>query len=79
MNNDELIKKVLIIASETFSVTKEEININSQQKDLENWDSLGHLNLILAIEENLKVKFNSVDILKMQSIKEIVKILVNNN
>ena len=40
---------------------------------------LGHLNLILAIEENLKVKFNSVDILKMQSIKEIVKILVNNN
>jgi acyl carrier protein len=30
--------------------------------DVEGWDSLGHIRLVIAIEERLKIKFNAFEI-----------------
>ena len=73
MSDANMINRISKIASEIFCVPVSEIYKDTQQGDLENWDSLGHLNLILAIEEKLEVKFLSIDILNMKSIKEIAE------
>ena len=73
MSDAKMIAIISKIASEIFCVPVAEIDKDTQQGDLENWDSLGHLNLILAIEEELEVKFLSIDILNMKSIKEIAE------
>ena len=72
MNNVSLFDKIIKIASEILSVPESEIKKNSKQEDVENWDSMGHLNLILAIEERLNVKFRSTDVMEMESINDIV-------
>lgn len=43
--------------------------------DIENWDSLGLIKLIVAIEKNLGLKFDLREAVKMKNIKEMVNII----
>ena len=43
--------------------------------DLPEWDSLGHQNLILALEHKFKLKFNIDEVLEMESVGEIIEII----
>lgn len=40
--------------------------------DLEEWDSLGNFNLLLAVEERLSVRFNIEAMASIKSIQELV-------
>jgi acyl carrier protein len=44
--------------------------------DVEGWDSLMHLQLIVAIENRLKVKFTSKEILQWKNVGEMVSSIV---
>jgi acyl carrier protein len=72
MDNKNLKDNIIKIAADIFSVEQSEINLSSKQEDFENWDSMGHLNLIMSIEEKLNVKFRSTDVMEMQSVNDIV-------
>ena len=43
--------------------------------DLNDWDSLGNFNLLLAIEQFYKVRFSNEEISGLKSVKEIVSSL----
>jgi len=43
--------------------------------DLEKWDSLNHLNLIIELEDKLNVSFTPDEIEKINSIENIINIL----
>lgn len=44
-------------------------------KDLEGWDSLAHLRLILAIERSFKIKFSTSEIGKLANVGELVALI----
>ena len=48
-----------IVVSEIFQNFNNEITLNMSPDDIEEWDSIGHLNLIMAVEKkyNLKIEF----------------------
>ncbi len=69
--------QIIEIASEVFFISKTEISLDSKVGELNNWDSLGHLNLILAIEGRFGVKFSANEIIKIKSINDILKKLEN--
>ena len=72
MDNKNLKDNIIKIAADIFSVQQSEIKLSSKQEDFENWDSMGHLNLIMSIEEKLNVEFRSTDVMEMQSVNDIV-------
>ena len=69
MNNEEKIKQ--IIAS-VFKVDASTINNETSPDTIESWDSLNHLNLVLALEDGFDVSFTeeqTVEILNYDLIK----------
>ena len=53
----------------------EQLNEDSSPDTVENWDSLKHMNLILALEEEFNITFSDEEIVEMLSVKIIVKTL----
>jgi acyl carrier protein len=39
------------------------------------WDSLNHMNIILAVEEHFKVKFKSYELLRLKCVGELQKLV----
>jgi len=51
------------------------INIKPETtaNDVEGWDSLSHVNLILAVETKFKLRFNQKELLKMRNVGDLIK------
>ena len=67
------LKNVLAIL---FKVDIDEINDDSSMDNVERWDSLSHLKLVLALEDEFKISFTeeeSIEILSFGLIKEVMK------
>ena len=74
MTNNELRLKQVI--ANVFDEESESINDESSMDTIENWDSLRHLNLILALEEEFEVSFDedeSIIIISYPLIKTVLK------
>ena len=66
------------ILKETFKQSNIPENISGlKMGDIEEWDSLGHFNLILAIENYYKIQFDMNEIETIVSVADIEK-KVNN-
>ena len=51
---------VVDVMADVFGVPRDELGASTVRDDIPEWDSLGHLNLMLALEEAFNVTF-SVD------------------
>ncbi len=69
--------RVINLVKKVFKLNDNQISINTKESDINNWDSLGHLNLILELEKEFNIKINVIDALKLDNIKDIVTYLEN--
>lgn len=72
---DKIELKIQEIMGAVFEVPRDMINLESSQDNLENWDSLKHLNLVVALEEEFDMVFPIEEIGHLISFKLIVVIL----
>jgi acyl carrier protein len=63
--------KIKNIMSNIFKVNINEINDESSPQNINRWDSLRHISLILALEEEFKIKFSQDEISTMVNYKII--------
>jgi len=47
------------------------LTASTTANDIEEWDSLTHMQLIVAIEKHFKIKFNSSEVLKFKNVGEM--------
>jgi acyl carrier protein len=60
--------RVMDVAAAILNVPRESLTAQSSPSDVESWDSMQHLQIILALEEAFGLKFAAHEIDKMQSI-----------
>ena len=74
MSNKEKYRKLFI---EALSLKKETVNDNLKYNDIPEWDSIGHMSLISAIEEAFNISMETDDIIDFSSYKRGMEILGN--
>ena len=67
--------KVKELMAEVFVCNVEDINIDTKQSDLDNWDSLQHLIFVSQLESEISLKFTPEEIHEMYGYAEIMKII----
>ena len=61
-------EQVQAIASDVFGIPANKISQESSPESIENWDSMQHLNLVLAIEEKFGIQLAPEEIEQMKNI-----------
>ena len=71
MNNLEIYKKVFM---DSFEITAEQ-TVGLKYQDIAGWDSVGHMNLIAAIEDAFDIMMDTDDIIDLSSFEKGMEIL----
>ena len=68
----EIKERLQEIFRDVFDDEELEIREDMSAKDIEDWDSLAQINLIIAIEKEFGVKFNLEEVKKIKNIGEML-------
>jgi len=69
--------KLFEIISSIFKADMNEINIESNIETIDRWDSLGHLELIIEIEQAFNIKFDTKKIPTLNSVRILLEEIDN--
>ena len=72
-------KKLLNIVSEIFFLDEEEVKLELTPDDVETWDSLNHLILVTAVENEFGIKLSMRDIESISSLDKLNKLVEEGN
>ena len=67
--------RIKSIMSTVFEIPEEQIKDNSSPDTIESWDSLKHMNLIIALEEEFEVEFTDNEIFELMNYTLIKSII----
>ena len=77
MEREEIFSKLNEIFEDVLDLDETpELADATSANDIEEWDSLSHIQLIVAIEKAFKLKFTSQEILKWNNVGEMVDTII---
>jgi acyl carrier protein len=68
-------KKSQDVFRQVFEIPGLEITGDTVADDIPTWDSLNHINLILALEEEFGIQFASQEVMSMASVSDLYTLL----
>jgi len=72
---DEILTRLQPIFRDVFDQKKLEISRESNAATVEGWDSLTHVSLVLALEQEFKVKFGLGELQELENVGGIVDLI----
>lgn len=75
MSND-IDKKILSTISMIFNVDESDLDENASSDTIVGWDSVGHMNLIIALEEEFDTSFSDEEVIEMINFK-LIKLIIS--
>lgn len=72
MARSEILQKVNDIFIETLDNNQIKLNDETTVFDIEEWDSLAHIQLVVAIEKEFNIRFNSTEIQNWNNVGEML-------
>ena len=68
-------ERIFEIVARTLKVPRKSVTLDSSPDTIDSWDSLQHVHLILALEEEFGIQFDVDEIGGMQSVGGIVALV----
>ncbi len=76
MSREEAYKKLNEVFQNIFDDEDIMVDDATTADDIEDWDSLEHINLVVAIEKKFRVKFDMDEVSKMKNVGEMMDIIL---
>ncbi len=73
----EIYERLNKVFRDVFDDETIEVNSETTSKDIEDWDSLEHINLVVAVEQEFGIKFNMNEVTTMKNVGEMVSIIMS--
>ena len=72
MDTTERVQEVFrdVLDDDEIVITKD-----TTADDIESWDSLTHVQLIVAVEKEFSVKFSTVEVMKLKNVGEFIELI----
>ena len=76
MSREEVFQKLNHVFQDVFDDDSIVVSDNTTAADIEDWDSLEHINLMVAIEEDGGMKFNMAEVTGLKNVGEMVDVIL---
>jgi acyl carrier protein len=76
MKREEVFIKVQNIFKDIFDDETLEISDSTNSSDIDEWDSLNHINLVVAIEKEMGIKFTFEELAKLKNVGAMVDLML---
>ena len=73
MNKEDALKIINDVFIDVLDNKNIIINLNTTANDVEDWDSLNHIQLVVAIEKRFNIRFKSSEIRNWNNVDEMIE------
>ena len=70
-----MLNRVRQIVADVFNLPLDQVHVDSSPDNIETWDSLQHLNVVLALEQEFGTQFTPEEIEQLLSVELIVALM----
>ena len=71
MEDGNVNQRIVQIFNDIFDIENIKINNNTSQDDIKDWDSIGHVRLMMALEKEFNIKIPIDDAIKLLIFNDI--------
>ncbi len=75
MNDQDIITRLNGVFRDVFDDDSLSVNENTTSADIEDWDSIEHINLISAVEDEFSMQFRMREVSGMKNVGEMIAII----
>lgn len=72
---NEIYERLNEVFQDVFDDDSLTVNENTTASDIEDWDSLSHITLVAAVEDEFRMKFSMKEVVEMKNVGEMVAII----
>ncbi|MBR1508695.1 MAG: acyl carrier protein [Eubacterium sp.] len=76
MTREEVYERLNEVFRDVFDDEDITVNDATTADDIEDWDSLEHINLVVAVEKEFGIKFNMGEVNSFKNVGEMVDIIL---
>lgn len=73
MKKNEILEEINLIFQEVLDDQNIMIDYDSNSDNVDDWDSLAHIQLIVAIEKKFKVRFTAKEMVEWKNVGEMIE------
>ena len=77
MSREEVFEKLNEVFRDVFDDEEITVTDATTADDIEEWDSLEHINLLAAVEQEFGMKFNMGQVVSMKNVGEMADIIIS--
>ena len=75
MSSEEILANIADTMVDVFDLVEIDISESTTAEDVEEWDSLSNIRLVVAIERSFKIKFTNAEIAGLMNVGDLVKLI----
>lgn len=72
---NEIYERLNEVFQDVFDDDSLTVTPNTTASDIEDWDSLSHITLVAAVEDEFRMKFSMKEVVEMKNVGEMVTLI----